>query len=162
VSSAEMLFQRLIKSLKPIAVASGFKHRGQNYICESSDCWGVINFQKSRYSSSDEKSFTINLAIAAKRIFTYRGIVRNTPPPAYACHWTIRISELMADERDKWWTVSEESLHSAVELEVQKAVSELPLHSSHPIYQRTGCSIFGKAIRLGPLNIPGLRTNRYF
>jgi hypothetical protein len=133
MSSAEILFQRLLQDLKPIAAANGFKRRGQNFICQSLECWGVINFQKSRYSSVEEKSFTINLAIAAKRILAYRGIITNTPPPAYACHWTIRIGELMAEKQDKWWTVSEESNYSMVESDVKKAFSELaiPIITSH-------------------------------
>ncbi len=133
MSSAELLFQRLLQDLKPIADANRLKRRGQNFICQSSECWGVIHFQKSRFSGLEEKSFTINLAIAAKRILAHQGIITNTPPPAYACHWTIRIGALMADKKDKWWTVSEESNYSMVESDVEKAFSELaiPIITSH-------------------------------
>ena len=83
--------------------ASGFRRRSQNFICETPECWGVIDFQKSRYSVVDEKSFTINLAIASKRILEYEGKSTSAPPPSYACHWAeIRIGSLMPDRKDKW------------------------------------------------------------
>ncbi len=114
--------------------ASGFRQRSQNFICETSECWGVINFQKSRYSAVDEKSFTINLAIASKRILEYQGKPTSSPPPSYACHWAeIRIGSLMPDRKDKWWRLSDEASYSLAEGEVRTALSDLaiPLMSPH-------------------------------
>src|SRR5262249_1318628 len=108
-SAAERVFQRLLRNLRPLMAANGFRRRSQNFICESPECWGVINFQKSRYSSVGHKSFTVNIAIASKRILQYQGKSANAPPPSYACHWAeIRIGSLMADHKDKWWTLSDE------------------------------------------------------
>lgn len=122
-----MLFQRLLQNLKPTFAINGFKKKSQNFISESSDCWGVINFQKSRYSNSNEKSFTLNLAVAAKRILAYCGEPANAAPPEYACHWHIRIGELMLDRKDKWWVLADESSFIAVETELQHALSQLAI-----------------------------------
>jgi hypothetical protein len=114
--------------------ASGFRRRSQNFLCETPECWGAINFQKSRYSPVDEKSFTINLAIASKRILEYQGKSTSAPPPSYACHWAeIRIGTLMHDHKDKWWTLSNEASYASVESEVNKALSDLaiPLIKPH-------------------------------
>jgi Domain of unknown function (DUF4304) len=107
--------------------SNGFARRGQNFTCESLECWGCINFQKSRYSAAEEKLFTINLAIAAKRILAYEGKEIDSCPPAYACHWTIRIGRLMPDRNDNWWTLSKETSFVAVEAEVQMTLSELAI-----------------------------------
>ncbi len=103
-------------------------------MCETPECWGVINFQKSRYSAADEKSFTINLAIASKRILQYQGEPTTVPPPSYACHWAeIRIGSLMSDRKDKWWKLSDEASYALVEGEVREALSDLaiPLIKPH-------------------------------
>jgi len=85
----------------------------------------------------DQKSFTINLGIASKRIGSYYGDAPDSPPPSYACHWETRIGSLMPDNRDKWWTLSDEPSYCTVEIEVQKAVAELaiPLVKPHSTEQ---------------------------
>jgi hypothetical protein len=133
MSSAETLFQRLLKDLRPALAPSGFRRRSQNYICESPECWAVINFQKSQWSTVNEKRFTINLAIAAKRILAYQDLSTDAPPRSFACHWETRIGSLLPDNRDKWWTLSDESSYGAVESEVQNTLSEyaVPILKEH-------------------------------
>lgn len=114
--------------------ASGFRRKSQNFICETPECWGVINFQKSRYSAEDEKSFTVNLAIASKSILEYYGDRTNAPPPSYACHWgEIRIGSLMPEAKDKWWRLSGEASYASIEGEVSEVLSDLaiPLIKRH-------------------------------
>jgi Domain of unknown function (DUF4304) len=132
-AAAELLFQRLLRSLKPPMEASGFRRKSQNFICETPECWGVVNFQKSRYSPQGKKSFTVNLAIASKRILEYHGKSTSAPPPSYACHWVDRIGSLMSEHHDKWWTLSDEGSYISVESEVKKALTDsvLPLIKLH-------------------------------
>jgi hypothetical protein len=131
--SAEKLFQRLIKDLRPALSAHDFVRRSQNFICESSECWGIINFQKSRYSLPDEKLFTVNLAIAAKGILAYEGKPSDTAPPSYTCPWVIRIGELMPDRQDKWWTLADEASYGSMKNEVESALTALavPIIKTH-------------------------------
>ncbi len=76
---------------------------------------------------AEEKRFTINLAIAAKRILAYEGKEVDACPPTYACHWTIRIGVLMPERNDIWWTLSSEESLVAVEAEIQMTLSELAI-----------------------------------
>ena len=149
-SAAELLFQRLLRSLRPSMAASGFRPRSQNFLCETPECWGVINFQKSRYSPVNEKSFTINLAIASKRILEYQGKPTSAPPPSYACHWVeTRIGTLMHDHKDKWWTLSNEASYASVESEVKQALSDLAIPLIKPHLTEQGL------LELWASNMPG-------
>jgi hypothetical protein len=157
-SAAELLFQRLLRSLRPLCAASDFRRRSQNFICETPECWGVINFQKSRYSSIDQKSFTINLAIASKRILAYYGKATSAPPPSYACHWAeIRIGSLMPGRRDKWWTLSDEASYSLVESEVKKSLSELAIPLLKPHLTEQGLLELWTSKTPGTFEYPSLK-----
>jgi hypothetical protein len=68
VHPSDFLFQRLLKDLRPALAERGFRRKSQNFVIESPQCWGIIDFQKSLYSAAGQKTFTVNVAIAAKRI----------------------------------------------------------------------------------------------
>src|ERR1700687_1087954 len=157
-SAAELLFQRLLRNLRPLCAASDFRRRSQNFICETPECWGVINFQKSRYPPIDQKSFTINLAIASKRILAYYGKATNVPPPSYACHWAeIRIGSLMPDGQDKWWTLSDEASYVLVEGEVKKALSDLAIPLLKPHLTERGLMELWASKTPGTFEYPSLK-----
>jgi hypothetical protein len=157
-STAELLFQRLLRSLRPICSASGFRQRSQNFIGESPECWGVINFQKSRYSAADEKSFTINLAMASKRILAYCGETTTAPPPAYACHWAnTRIGSLLPDSRDKWWAISNDDSYASIASEVANAVAELAIPLIKPRLTEQGLLELWASKTPGAFELPSLK-----
>jgi hypothetical protein len=156
--AAELLFQRLLRSVRPLMAPSGFRQRSQNFICETPECWGVINFQKSRYSGAGEKSFTINLAIASKRILEYEGKPTSAPPPSYACHWAeIRIGSLMPDRKDKWWKLSDEASYDLVEGEVRKALSGLAIPLIKPHLTEQGLLELWESKMPGSFEYPTLK-----
>ena len=133
--TADHLFQRLLKDLRPVLAGHGFRRSSQNFVIESAECWGVINFQKSLYSSPGEKRFTINVAIAGKRILRFYGEPEDKPPLHYKCHWEVRLGELISKQHDRWWTLSDEESYLPVlrdiqELIVSKAVSIVKEHMS--------------------------------
>lgn len=129
----EQLFRRLLKELRPLLAREGFRRKSQTFIIESPECWGMINFQKSLYSPAEQKNFTINLAIAAKRIMLFHGESAAQAPRYYAGHWVIRIGELLPGRSDRWWTLSDEHSYDVVATEVTKHVIELagPLIRTH-------------------------------
>jgi len=88
---SDLLFQRLLKDLRPVLAEHGFRRKSQNFVIESPQCWGIINFQKSLYSSAGRKRFTVNVAIAVKRILRFYGEPANAPPLHYKCHWEVRL-----------------------------------------------------------------------
>lgn len=133
MQSPDQQFQRLLKELRPTLAEEEFRRKGQNFVVESPDCWGMINFQKSLYSAPGQKNFTINLAIAAKRILRFRGEPSALPPRYYASHWNIRIGHLIPGNLDRWWALSVEHPYEVVAHEVTKYIVELaiPIIRSH-------------------------------
>jgi hypothetical protein len=133
MQSPDQLFQRLLKELRPTLAKQGFRRKSQNFVIESTDCWGTINFQKSLYSPAGQKNFTINLAIAAKRILRFHGESTAQPPRYYASHWDLRIGDLISGNLDRWWTLSSEHSYDLVAAEVTKHIVELvvPMIRNH-------------------------------
>ncbi len=125
MQSPDRLLQRLLRELRPALAEQGFRRKSQNFIAESAECWGVINFQKSLYSSTGQKKFTVNLAIASKRVLRFYGEPSDRAPRYYACHWDIRIGQLIPGNLDRWWTLSDEQSFDAVAPEIMDFILRL-------------------------------------
>ena len=125
MESSDQLFQRLLNDLSPALRKQGFRRKSQNFVMESAECWGIINFQKSLYSRAGQKNFTVNLAIAAKRILRFYGEPINEPPRYYASHWEIRIGQLIPGRLDRWGILSDELSFHVVAPEVTKYLLQL-------------------------------------
>ena len=123
--ASDLLFRRLLKELRPKLADYGFRRRSQNFVIESSQCWGVINFQKSLYSSAQEKRFTVNVAIAAKAVLRFYNEPDDKPPLHYKCHWEVRLGQLIPGRSDQWWTLSDRSSYSPIASEVENHIVEL-------------------------------------
>lgn len=136
--SADLLFRRLLKELRPSVAREGFRRNSQIFVIESEECWGIINFQKSLYSSAHEKKFTVNVAIAAKRILSFYGEAANKPPPHWKCHWETRIGHFIPGQGDRWWTLSDESSFDPVFTEVAELVvgKAVPILKDHLTEER--------------------------
>ncbi|SRR5712691_11265917 len=133
MASSDLLFQRLLKQLRPVLAELGFRRRSQNFVIESPDCWGVINFQKSLYSSAGQKTFTVNVAIAAKRIMRFYDEPADKPPFHYKCHWEVRLGQLIPGCSDRWWTLSNEASYDSALAEVAGLITEkaVPIVKDH-------------------------------
>ena len=90
---------------------------------DSAECWGIINLQKSRYSLPEQQKFTINLAIAAKRILRFYGEPADRAPRHFTCHWQIRIGQLIPGTLDHWWVFSDEKSYAPAAAEVMQLVT---------------------------------------
>src|SRR4051794_13864879 len=123
MSSANLLFGQLLQDLRHRLATEGFRRKSQNFVIATSECWGIINFQKNLHSSSGEKRFTVNLAIAAKRILRFHGEPEDKPPLYYASHWQIRIGELIPGQTDRWWTLTDEASYAQVFPEVEELIA---------------------------------------
>jgi uncharacterized protein DUF4304 len=131
--TSDLLFRRLLKDLRLTLAEHGFRRNSQNFVIESSECWGVINFQRSLYSSAQQKRFTINIAIAAKRILRFYGEPEDKPPLHYKCHWEIRLGQLIPGQSDRWWTFPDESSYEPVLTEVTELIADraVPVVKDH-------------------------------
>src|SRR5262249_54623979 len=123
--SPNLIFQRLLKELRPVLAEQGFRRKSQNFVTEAAECWGVINFQKSLYSPAGQKDFTLNLAIVSKRILRFYGEASDQAPRHYASHWDIRIGQLIPGGRARWWTLSDERSLANVAPEITKYILQL-------------------------------------
>jgi Domain of unknown function (DUF4304) len=106
----------VLTDLTPVFKKSGFRKSSQNFSIESDECWAVINFQKSRWTEADEKTFYINAAVTAKRLMAFDNKPTHKAPPYYSCIWRARAEQFGPDCKTQQWTIrDEESVRSVVE-----------------------------------------------
>jgi hypothetical protein len=156
VPPSDLLFQRLLKDLRPVLSEHGFRRKSQNFVIESPDCWGVINFQKSLYSSAGQRTFTVNVAIAAKRILRFYDEPADAPPLHYKCHWEVRLGQLIPGCSDRWWTLSGEDSYQPTLTEVRDLITAkaVPIVKDH-LTEEGLLELWGKI--LGGFEYPRLK-----
>ena len=156
---SDLLFRRLLKDLRPTMGERGFRRNSQNFVIESSECWGVVNFQKSLYSSTQQKRFTVNVAIAAKRVLRFYGEPEDKSPLYYKCHWEVRLGQLIPGSSDRWWTLSDEASYSPVLIDVKELIVDyaIPTVADHLTEERLPHSGARTSVAL---NIRFSSTNR--
>src|SRR5262245_58044507 len=99
-------FTMLLKRLTPTLRQHGFARRRQTFFRHEHGNWGIVNFQKSMYSTGHEVRFTINLGIFSQRIGSPFRAPGGGVPSISICHWSQRIGRLLPDRQDHWWTIS--------------------------------------------------------
>ena len=111
----EKLFRSLLKELRTLFKENGFRASSQNFILESSECWVIVNFQKSRWADRDETTFYVNVAACSKRWLGFYSKPAEKVPPFYACDWQWRVEHFGPDKDIKQWTLRDEgSLQKAL------------------------------------------------
>src|SRR5437016_2845457 len=139
---------------RPAVFANGVKTSFVNLLSAGES----LTFRRVGTLHNDEKSFTINLAMASKRILAYCGEATAAPPPAYACHWAnARIGSLMPDRRDKWWTLSDGSSYAPIASEVTKAVAKLAIPLLKPHLTEQGLLELWASKTPGGFELPNLK-----
>jgi len=108
-TDAQILFKNLLKSLRPLFKANGFRSKGQNFFLESDECWVIINFQKSRWNNAGEVTFYVNVAACSKRWLGIEAKPAEKMPPYYACDWRWRVEHFAVDQSIKSWTLRDET-----------------------------------------------------
>jgi hypothetical protein len=112
---AEALFQKLLRDLQPIFKKNGFRKMSQNFVLETSECWAVVNFQKSQWSYPGEKKFYVNVAVSAKRVLAFQGDSPTKAPRFYVCDWRWRAEQFGPDNATvKDWTIRDEETAAMV------------------------------------------------
>jgi hypothetical protein len=66
-ADAVVLFNNLLKDLRSLFKEKGFRSASQNFVLKSPECWLIVNFQKSRWFNTGEKTFYVNVAVTTKR-----------------------------------------------------------------------------------------------
>lgn len=107
-AETEKLFRRLLKELRPLFKQYGFRASSQNFVLESTECWVIINFQKSRWAGPDLTTFYVNVAACTKRWLGFYGRPAEKMPPHYGCDWTWRVEQFGPDKNAKQWDLRDE------------------------------------------------------
>lgn len=115
-----LILSEVAKAIKP-----SFKKKGNYFICYKSGNVGLINFQKSKDSTSQQKLFTINLGVYSNSLHAldmpYMGEIPSIPD----CHWRERIGFLLQMNRDHWWTINETTSVSKLTTEIVGIVTSI-------------------------------------
>jgi hypothetical protein len=98
----------LLERIKIHLKSKGFTSKGSTFYIKKDGNWGLISFQKSRSSSSDAMSFTINLGVTSEKLRSFQSSTLSKPH-LDDCHWKIRIGELLAIGEDYWWTLDRDT-----------------------------------------------------
>lgn len=116
LTDSDHFFADILTGLRPIFKQNGFRKSGQNFILESSECWAVINLQKSRWTGPNEKTFYVNVAVTAKRLLVFEHEQSDKAPAHWKCAWNIRAEHLAPEPKIQQWTVRDEaSVEDALE-----------------------------------------------
>jgi hypothetical protein len=126
-AETEKLFKRLLKEMRPLFKEHGFRAVSQNFVFESNECCVIFNFQKSRWSDSEETTFYVNVAASSKTWLGFEGKPADKVPPYYACDWQWRVEQFAPDKTKRSWTLRDEASFQATFSYLQKLLQEFVL-----------------------------------
>ena len=103
-----MELKEIIQSLTADMAKHGFKKRGYLFYRIENDVYGLIEFQKGKYATNEQFSFTINLAVYSPYLWNFFTDPIGSFPNSGMAHWRIRPGELISNEKDHWWQVNKD------------------------------------------------------
>lgn len=111
--SAQTVFKSWVKtSLSPMLRDLGFTGSGLSYLLPDDDCWLQLGLQKDRYSTREAISFTVNLSVTNKVLWSllreghedWLG-VRPSANSEFLGQRTARLGQLLPQRADVWWSI---------------------------------------------------------
>lgn len=120
-------FRILLKNINNDIRKQGFKLNRNTFHIVKNDNYGILNFQKSRSSSSKSDIFTINLGVSLSslRVFFDENIEKH--PSIEDCHWKKRIGFLMSENKDYWWEINDNVVIEDMYLEITKIITRVAI-----------------------------------
>lgn len=102
MSNALGAFDALIRErIAPLMREHGFRKQRNTFWIRGDGTWGVINFQKSQWNTSDRMKFTINVGVEAD-VLRRMDVRQDQPPHFTECSIYYRIGVLVG-HGDEWW-----------------------------------------------------------
>ena len=101
------IYKELINKVGLDIKSVGFNKYGDTFYVNKFRNWGLINFQKSRSSTSLATLFTINLGISSNILRQNDGIDLSKKPIIWDCHWRKRIGFILEVKQDYWWELTD-------------------------------------------------------
>ena len=110
MASPQDIIKAMVASLHQTRLkALGFRKSGTTWV-RSLPWQQVINIQLSKWNSSTEASFTVNLGISIEALHVAsEGLQLKGSLKEYDCDVRARIGELFPSDQDKWWKVNQNS-----------------------------------------------------
>lgn len=100
-------YTALIKNIGEYLKGFGFKKKGYTFHFKIDENWVLINFQKSRKSSSERVEFTVNVGIASGVLLEFFTDNCSTFPTIENVHLRYRLSHFIDGTDDRWWEVDQ-------------------------------------------------------
>lgn len=120
------IFKELINTISPSLKKMDFNKKGNNFYLEMDKNYGVINFQKSRESTKEVISFTINFGVYSDVLGRLQYAYNNSVKPEIEqCHWQSRVGNFMPNSPDYWWKADLSSNLNAIVANVLGAVHDV-------------------------------------
>jgi hypothetical protein len=126
-------YKNLLGHIGNILQKEGFLKKGNTFYIKKNDNWGILDFQKSRSSTSFEVLFTINIGISLTILKKFNNENLKQKPEIEKSHWSERIGFLLPEKKDHWWkinndTVLDQLTNELSELIVNIAIPEILNH----------------------------------
>lgn len=111
--------------LAPLLKRAGFKKKARNFTREHADRVEVINVQASKWNSSNEIEFTVNVGVFYPAIAEISDALKVAGTPKQSdCTVRTRIGWLKGENNDHWWKVHPASDDSEVAKDLAWQVEE--------------------------------------
>ena len=131
--TAQDRYGELLAAVSPTMKAAGYKKlRKDAWRKQAGENYTVINFQRSKHSTSEEVKFTINLGVKSKLLHDFNdealeGVMQYPPRGDYDCEWRLRVGSLLPERRDKWWPMKANKDICSLASEVDRVLGERAL-----------------------------------
>jgi hypothetical protein len=128
----KLLEQLLSEWVTPVLKERGFRKVGLSYEKDEAEAIVVVGYQRSR-DRGDCDRFTVNLAVASKRVFSFEDHRTSKRTPVELCHWLMRLGRTLDESADPWWELCSAADVSAVGQEQQALLKTKAL----PLLEKT-------------------------
>jgi len=103
------IYNNLISNIKIILQKENFSKKGSTFYIEKGNNLGMINFQKSKSSTSGVVLFTINIGVSLTILREFNKENLKQKPEIEDSHWRQRIGFLLPDKKDYWWKIANDT-----------------------------------------------------
>lgn len=117
-------FKKIISQLGLILKPYNFKLKGSTFYLFKDDNWGLVEFQKSKSSTSESVTFTINLGTCSNLLRKIKERDLKVKPIIAECDWKKRIGFLLPAKNDHWWTIDKNTNLTKLTEEISSIIKD--------------------------------------
>lgn len=99
-------YKHLISCISVFLRENNLKKAGNNFVIKHEDNFGILNFQKSRDSSAQRTSFTVNFGVYLNSLAIFNNFDILNKPMFDGCHWKQRLNPPTSGTNSAWWEIT--------------------------------------------------------